>query len=211
VWDAEDDLGDEDAEGEDDDDYVRREDGTGYDPKRRPAGAGKCSTMDHPEPIGIRNGLGEIEPLEVEIEGISEHVPSHVGKIVRYPLWSPRSIDAAEVMFKLQNAPTFDELEQTQRILLTPNRTQVAVSSHQPAVHSPSLPPSDIGEFTQSVHSMATSAGIDTQALLNMVAVAEEDAEMLGQYCLRRLLLEHLFGRILILLVKTCKLKQFRP
>jgi meiosis-specific protein HOP1 len=85
VWDAEAEVGDEDAEGEDDDDYVRREDGSGFDFKAKVLGVGNDSRIPSVLPLGIRNEAGEIEPLpsgEVEISGVPEEVPTRVGEMV---------------------------------------------------------------------------------------------------------------------------------
>ena len=88
VWGAEE-LGDEDAEGEDDDDYIRRPDGTGYDPKPGISFVGDDSGVALMEPIGMRNEHGGIDPMpaapsdaEIEIEGVSEGVPRCVGDMV---------------------------------------------------------------------------------------------------------------------------------
>lgn len=59
IW-ATDDLTDQDAEGNDDDEYVRRVDGSGYD-----------KIVDIMKPIGIRNWEGVIEPIVEKGAGAS--------------------------------------------------------------------------------------------------------------------------------------------
>jgi hypothetical protein len=85
MWDAEE-LGDEDAEGEDDEEYLSSVNKICCNNVLKTTRMGRASSAAFMQPIGIRKvqgGIAAILPSNEEITaGVSEVVPRHVGDLV---------------------------------------------------------------------------------------------------------------------------------
>ncbi|KAF8643792.1 hypothetical protein AX16_008811 [Volvariella volvacea WC 439] len=122
VWAAEDKVQDDDAdaEGDDDPDYVRREDGS-YE---------RANPQPPMIPVGIRGGDGTLQPIsksvdEQQFEGISEVVPTNLHDMKNKKLKGPHGIEETQSISSPLSTPR------------SSSTTRGVVTSGQ------SLPPSD--------------------------------------------------------------------
>ncbi|TFK42379.1 HORMA domain-containing protein [Crucibulum laeve] len=172
VWSAEDDLqlGDEDAEGEDDPDYIKQLDGRYEKINFRDSG------VDFTIPVGLRNQNGEIKPLscsgEAYFAGEFEDVPTLLKEIAEKTIDIHGGIEETQSM-----------VDETQDMCLSspqknmPTSTLVGADSlTRRAVFDSSLPPSDIGS---SLTSPIPSINMQEDEMAIESRAGTNDAEML--------------------------------
>nr|QHB50184.1 meiosis-specific protein hop1 [Sparassis latifolia] len=201
VWDADDGLGDADADGEDDPDVTSGENASFYLGSWRVHDSGVEFVM----PIGIRDDEGNIKPFskeerqeravsraeEAQYTGKQDSVPSHVAQLAqaeRHPaeaIMRTQQLDHTQVietpLSALSRRPSPSPSRSPSP---TPKQSKRGTSGRIPSA-GPSLPPSDLD--AQSFSSLSSLAdgiqSIDTQMVKDLIANAAateiEDTEML--------------------------------